>query len=123
VKYLIMLYGNPTTRAYWDALSDSEKAEAARPHYALSDELASTGELITAHQLADPSLGKRVAVRQGKAMVTDGPLAEVKELLAGFYLVECESMERAVEVASRVPEADFGLVEVRPVLEPGGLEM
>jgi len=66
--------------------------------------------------LADPSAGKRVTVQDGKAMTTDGPFAEVKEHLAGFYLVDCDSVERAVEVASRVPEAEFGMVEVRPVL-------
>ena len=76
-----------------------------------------------AESLADPSLTKRVAVREGEMMTTDGPFAEAKELLAGFFLVECESMERALEHAARVPEAEFGLVEVRPVLDLGGLEM
>jgi hypothetical protein len=62
-------------------------------------------------------------VRDGKPISSDGPFAEAKEHLAGFYLVECESMERAVEIAARVPGlAELGLVEVRPVLDPGGLE-
>jgi len=85
--------------------------------------MAVSGELIVAEALADPSLTKRVAVREGEMMTTDGPLAEAKELPAGFFLVECESMERALEHAARVPEAEFGLVEVRPVLDLGGLEM
>jgi hypothetical protein len=55
-------------------------------------------------------------VRDGELMTTDGPFAEVKEYLAGIYVVDCDSIERAVEVAGRVPEAEHGLVEVRPVL-------
>ena len=54
---------------------------------------------------------------------TDGPFAEAKELLAGFFLLEVESEQRAVEIAARVPEAELGLVEVRPVLQLGGMEM
>jgi hypothetical protein len=85
--------------------------------------MAASGELIVAEALTDPSLTKRVAVREGEMMTTDGPFAESKELLAGFFLLECKSMERALEHASRVPEAELGLVEVRPVLDLGGLEM
>ena len=64
-----------------------------------------------------------MSVRDGQVVTSDGPFAESKELLAGFYLLECESMGRAVEVAGRVPEAELGLVEVRPVLTLGGMEM
>lgn len=64
----------------------------------------------------DPSLTKRLVVREGQLLATDGPFAEMKEELAGFFLVECESVERAVEIASRIPEARLGLVEGRPVM-------
>jgi hypothetical protein len=63
-----------------------------------------------------------VSVRDGQPLVSDGPFAEAKELLAGFILLECESVERALEVAARVPEAALDLVEVRPVLRLGGTE-
>lgn len=56
-------------------------------------------------------------------MTSDGPFAEAKELLAGFYLVECEDIDRAIEIAGRIPEAELGLVEVRPALDLGGMEM
>ena len=62
-------------------------------------------------------------MRDGQTVSTDGPFAEAKELLAGFYLVECEGIDRAVEIAGRLPEAEFGLIEVRPVLDLGGMEM
>jgi hypothetical protein len=123
VKYLILIYGNPESRAIWEGFSDAERAEGYAVYAALKEELAASGELIVTEALARPSLGKRVSVREGNTMTTDGPFAEAKELLAGFFLLECESMERALELAARVPEAELGLVEVRPVLDLGGLEM
>ena len=84
---------------------------------ALMEGLIASGELIVSHALADPSLSRRVSVQEGRTLTTDGPFAEAKELLAGFVLVECESIERAIEHAARVPEAALGLVEVRPVME------
>jgi hypothetical protein len=123
MKYLILIYNNPASKEVWERFSDTQRAEGLREHAALNEDLAASGELIVSEALADPSLGKRVSVRDGRTMTTDGPLAEAKEHLAGFYLVECESIERAVEHAARVPLAAFGLVEVRPVLGLGGLEM
>jgi hypothetical protein len=64
-----------------------------------------------------------VTVRDGQTLTSDGPFAEAKELLAGFFLLDCDSLERAVEVAARMPEAELGLIEVRPVLTLGGMEM
>ncbi|MGH3764493.1 MAG: YciI family protein [Pseudonocardiaceae bacterium] len=68
-------------------------------------------------------MAKRVTVRDGATITSDGPFAEVKEHLAGFYLVECESADRAVEIAARVPDAVWGLVEVRPVLDMSSLDL
>ena len=123
MKYLILIYHNPTTQTLWEGFSDAERAEGLRVYAALKKDLAASGELIVTEALADPSLAKRVSVREGQTMTTDGPFAEVKEHLAGFFLIECESIERAVEHAARVPEAAFGLVEVRPVMQYKELEM
>jgi hypothetical protein len=120
VRYLILIYSNPASRDIWAGFSEDRRAEGYRYYAALKDELAASGELIATEALADASLTRRVSVRGGQALTSDGPFAEAKELLAGFFLLECESMERAVEFAARVPEAEFGLVEVRPVLELGG---
>jgi hypothetical protein len=120
VKYLIMLYGNPMTREWWAGLSDAEKNEAAGGHFAINEALAASGEMIVTQALADPATGKRVSLVDGQAVTSDGPFAEVKEYLAGFYLVEVDSPERAVEIAGQFPEAEWGLVEVRPILELGG---
>jgi hypothetical protein len=123
VKYLILIYSNPASREIWEGFSDEQRAEGFRYYGALTEELAASGELIVTEALADPSLTRRVTVRDGQTVTSDGPFAEAKELLAGFFLVECDSMERAVEVAARMPEAELGLVEVRPVLQLGGMEI
>ncbi|MBB5953535.1 hypothetical protein FHS29_000105 [Saccharothrix tamanrassetensis] len=116
MKYLILIYRNPESRAIWDGLPADERASGLAAYAKLDDDLADTGELVVSEALADPSLTKRLVVRDGQAITTDGPFAEAKELLAGFYLVDCDTPERAVEIAWRVPEAPYGLVEVRPVM-------
>jgi hypothetical protein len=119
VKYLILIYGNPASRAIWEGFSDDQRAEGYRWYAAFGEELAATGELLVSEALADPSLTTRVSVRDGQVVTTDGPFAEAKELLAGFLLLEVDNHRRAVELAARLPEAELGLVEVRPVLDLG----
>jgi hypothetical protein len=123
VKYLVLIYSNPASREIWEGFSDEQRAEGFRYYAAITEELAASGELIVTEALADPSLTRRVTVRDGQTLTSDGPFAEAKELLAGFYLLECDSMERAVEVAARLPEAELGLIEVRPILQLGGMEI
>ena len=123
MKYLVLIYSNPESRQIWEGFSDDQRAEGYRYYAALTEELAAAGELIVSEALADPLLTTRVSVRDGQTLTSDGPFAESKELLGGFFLLDCESGERAVEIAARVPEAELGLVEVRPVLELGGTEV
>ncbi|MFE6254625.1 YciI family protein [Agromyces sp. NPDC057865] len=117
MKYLIQIYSNPESRAMWDTFTPEQQAEGYAYYQAISDELVSSGEYVAAEALADASLAKRVTQTDGSAVASDGPFAETKELLAGFYLVDCETEARAVEIAGRFPEAEFGLIEVRPVLD------
>jgi hypothetical protein len=123
VKYMILIQSNPHFNERWEKLSDTEREQFGKRHYALADELADSGELVIAEAMSDPSLGKRVTVRDGETMITDGPFAEAKEHLAGFYLVDCDTEERALAIAAQVPDAVWGLVEVRPVLEQNGEDM
>jgi len=120
VKYLILIYSNPESREIWEGLSADERGGGLSAYTALNEDLIASGEMIVTEALADPSMGKRVSVHEGRTTTTDGPFAEVKELVAGFYLVECESTERAIEIAARVPEAELGLVEVRPCMDLSG---
>jgi hypothetical protein len=123
MKYLIMVLSNPESAAALRRLSAEQGREFGRRHRALSEALADSGELIVSEGLDDHANAVRVRLRDGETMTTDGPFAEVKEQLAGFYLVECDSLARAVELAARVPDAAFTDVEVRPVLDLRGMEM
>jgi hypothetical protein len=123
VKYLILIHSNPASREIWASFSDEQKAEGFEYYGQIVDDLVASGELIVTHALADPSLATTVTVRDEAVVTTDGPFAEAKEQLAGFFLVECATPERAVEIAARMPEAHFGLIEVRPILDLGGVEM
>ena len=123
MKYLILIYSNPASREIWEGFTDDQRAVGFRYYAALADELAASGELIATEALADASSTRRVTVRDGQTLTSDGPFAEAKEQLAGFFLLDCQSAERAVEIAARVPEAELGLVEVRPVLQLGGTEI
>ncbi|WP_136709501.1 YciI family protein [Agromyces sp. H66] len=120
MKYLIQIFSNPESRAVWEGFSPEEQAEGYAYYQGISEELASRGELVASEALADVSLAKRVTATDDGAVASDGPFAETKELLAGFYLVDCESESRAIEIAARFPESRFGLIEVRPVLEMSG---
>jgi hypothetical protein len=117
VKYLILIYANPVGREAWLGLSEAERVESVGGYAALNQVLAAAGEKIVSEALADPILTKRVLVRDGRTITTDGPFAEVKEWLSGFYLIDCEGIERAIEYAAMLPEAAHGLVEVRPIMD------
>jgi hypothetical protein len=123
VKYLILIYSNPKSREVWDGFSRDQRAAGLREYAALHESMVASGELIVSEALADPSLAKRVTAREGQTIVTDGPYAEAKEHLAGFFLLECASMERALEQAARIPEAALGLVEVRPIMALNGWDI
>ena len=119
MKFLVLIYGNPESRAVWDSLSDEQKKEGMAGYAGLREALEARGELVASESLDDPGLTKQVLVRDGKPLTTDGPFAEVKEQLAGFYLLDCDSMDRAVEIVAQIPEAPFSVVEVRPVRDLG----
>ncbi|MDQ4038662.1 MAG: YciI family protein [Actinomycetota bacterium] len=120
MKYLILIHSNPESLKVWEGLSDAQRMDFGRGHMVLTESLAESGELIVSEGLADPSTAKYVSVREGKTLISDGPFAEVKEHLAGFYLIECDSIERAIGHAAKAPDAAYGYVEVRPILDMSG---
>jgi hypothetical protein len=123
MKYMILIHNNPASREAWERFSEAERGEGLAAYAALNEELAESGELIVTEALADASTGKRVAIRDGRTITSDGPFAEAKEQLAGFYLVDCESVDRAIEIAAQVPGVPPLEVEVRPVLSYDATEM
>ncbi|MFI6845131.1 YciI family protein [Kitasatospora sp. NBC_00085] len=119
MQFLISMHINP---AVLDALTDQEKAAIGAGHGRFIEALKASGELITTQALVHPSQAVVVSVRNGQPVVTDGPFLESKEYLGGFYLVDCEDRERAVELAAQIPDAAIeGLgVEVRQVMFADG---
>ena len=104
-------------------MTDEELQAFGRRHLELSNELMDSGELVAGEGLANSSQAHTVRVRDGETVTSDGPFAELKEHLAGFYLVEVASFERAVEVAARIPDAEIAEVEVRPVLDLRAMDL
>jgi len=123
MKYMILIHSNEQSLALWETLTDEQRADLGRGHMKLTEELAESGELVVSEGLTDPGLATWVSVRGGETITSDGPFAESKEHLAGFYLIECDSIERAVEWAAKVPDAHLREVEVRPVLDMSGWEL
>jgi hypothetical protein len=120
VKYMLMIYSSSES---WAGLSAEQRDGLARAHSELAQELSEQGLLVSAAGLADPITSRTVSVRDDATTTTDGPYAEAKEHLAGFYVVECENIDQAIGYAARMPDAEYLAVEVRPVMEPSGMEM
>ncbi|RFU39567.1 hypothetical protein DZF91_21770 [Actinomadura logoneensis] len=119
MQFLISMHINP---AVLDALTDEEKRAIGEGHGRFMADLKESGEFVLTQALVDPSQAAVVSVRGGQPVVTDGPFLEAKEFLGGFYLVDVENRERAVELAARIPDAAIeGLgVEVRQVMFSDG---
>ena len=107
MKYLCLVYLN---RDKWSAVPDRECANCG-------DSLRQSGFLLAAEPLHPVESATTVRVRNGKLSITDGPFAETKEQLAGFYLIEARDLNDAIQVAARIPPAREGSIEVRPVRE------
>ena len=121
MKYVALIYNNPVAL---EALSQSERDALMSEADAYFKEFTESGELLSGGvALADSSAGRTVRVRNGIPAVTDGPFAEAKEQLAGYYVLDCESLERATKIVTHDPTARFWAVEVRPIMDIVGTEM
>ena len=123
MKFLLIMHMNPDV---WGALTEAEQNEIMTGHGAFIETITKSGEMLTTQALADPSQSAVVRVRGGQRVVTDGPYLESKEYLGGFYIVDCEDRERALELAGLIPDARFdGFgIEVRQIMfSAGKLEM
>ena len=123
MRFLVMVQSNATSLAHWETLSDQQRREFGLAHHRLTDALMESGQLVVSGGLMGPETARRVSVRDGEVRATDGPFAEVKEHLAGFYLVECADLAEAEAIAARVPDAAFNHVDVRPLWDPRAFEV
>jgi len=111
MKYLCLIYLNEKEL---DAMPAGDMDKLNAEHLDLNDGLRSSGHFVEAEALQPARATACVSVRQGKARVTDGPYAESKEMIAGFYVLEARDLAEATELAARIPSARLGTVEVRP---------
>ena len=120
MKYMLLIYTNP---ANWAALSEDARAGLNRDYGTFTQDIIASGEFVSGDPLAGIEAASTVRVRGGASDVTDGPFVETKEHLAGYYIVDVKDLDRALALAAKIPDARFGGVEVRPVLDMSGAEM
>ena len=119
MKYVALLTNTEEDRVRWEAMT-AEEAAAARareiPRWnALFEELGP--HLVDGKELEEPAAAKTVRVREGETIVTDGPYAETKEQLGGFFVLDCEDLDQAIGLAAKIPLVERGSVELRPIVE------
>jgi hypothetical protein len=108
----------------WETFSDAEKKAAYALYRAFADEAREAGILVGGDELGSTRDATTVRVRDRETLVTDGPYAEVKEALGGYFVLECGTMEDAVDWASRIPGAEHGAIEVRPIyVDPAEVQL
>ena len=113
MEFMALVYGD---EAGWERLSEAERSAAYEGYMAVARDATAAGALVDASELEPTAAATSVRVRNGEALVTDGPYAEVKESLGGYYLFSCDSIEEAVAWAAKIPAAwHGGAIEVRPV--------
>ena len=115
MRYMLLVY------LAEDALSDSEREHCYVESAQLARDLSADGKYLSAGPLHPVATATTVRVRNGKRLVTDGPFAETREQLGGYYLIDAKDLDEAMSIAERVPVAKVGTVEIRPVLEIKGL--
>ncbi len=115
MKYMLLIYFDER------ALSETERAACYVESTQLAQEIHSSGQYLAANPLHPTSMATSVRVRDGKRLVTDGPFAETREHLGGYFLIDAKNLDEAIAIAARIPMARKGTVEVRPVIEISGL--
>jgi len=115
MKYMLLVYLDE------QVMSDEEREHCYVESAQLTQQLNSSGQYLDASPLHPISTATSVRVREGKRLVTDGPFAETREQLGGYYLIDARDLDEAIRIAERIPPAQFGTIEIRPVMEIPGL--
>lgn len=115
MKYMLLIY------MHEQAMNASDREQCYEESTKIANELHAQGKFLTASPLHPVATATSVRVREGKPLVTDGPFAETREQLGGFYLIDAQDLDEAIRIATRLPPARKGTVEIRPILELGGL--
>jgi hypothetical protein len=115
MKYMLLVYTDE------QILTDAKRQECYAESIQLTHDLKSSGKYLAANPLQPVATATTVQIRDGKPLITDGPFAETREQLGGYFLVDARDLDEALSIAARIPAARFGTIEVRPVVELAGL--
>jgi hypothetical protein len=115
MKYMLLVYLDE------QAMTDTEREHCYVESAQFAQQLNSSGQYLDASPLHPVATATSVRVRDGKRLVTDGPFAETREQLGGYYLIDARDLDDAIRIAEKIPPAQFGTIEIRPVMEIGGL--
>ncbi|HSS19890.1 MAG TPA: YciI family protein [Pyrinomonadaceae bacterium] len=116
MKYLLLIYDNEQE---WAALGENGHLPIYQEYRSLRDELESKGNFLGGSQLMPTTTATSVRVRDGEQLITDGPFAETREQLGGYFLIQANDLDEAIAIAGRIPSARMGTIEVRPLAEAG----
>lgn len=114
MKYLCLVYGEETK---WAARSEADQKNLIQEFVVFTDEIKNSRHFVGLNRLHPTADARTVRVRDGRISNTDGPFAETKEQLGGYYLLEADNLDEAAAIAARIPAARFGSIEVRPVAD------
>ena len=114
MQYLLLIYGNEQTEG---AMTPERREKDYGRYFAFTQKVKDLGVYVGGEALQSVSTATSVRVRNGKTMTTDGPFAETKEQLGGFYLLDCKDLDQALALAAEIPASEYGTVEVRPIMK------
>jgi hypothetical protein len=112
MQYLLLIYDNEKK---WATMTEGDSKNIMQEYSTFTEELQKSGKLVAGDALQPTHTATTVRVREGKRLTTDGPFAETKEQLGGYYLVEAKDLDEAIAIAAKIPSARLGSIEVRPI--------
>ncbi len=115
MKYMLLIYMSE------NAMNETEREQCYKDSTQLAHDLKANEQYLSANPLQSVAMATSVRVREGKRLVTDGPFAETREQLGGYFLIDAEDLDAAIDIAGKIPAARKGTVEIRPVIEIPGL--
>lgn len=114
MKYMLLIYHEEQA---WESITEAERQQIYLEYRQLIGELQAGGKYLVGDELQPTSTAQSIRVRDGKQVVTDGPFAETREQVGGFFMIEAKDLDEAKSIAARIPSARTGTIEVRPVVE------
>jgi hypothetical protein len=113
MQYMLLIYDDEST---WESMPEDERNNVMREYFQFTEDVKNAGKYVAGDALQPVSTAKSLRLRDGEASTTDGPFAETKEVLGGYYLIDVDSDDEALEWAAKIPSARYGTIEVRPIV-------